>query len=153
LERLRQVSLKRRNKRRKPHNFTPWFHVLIHKDRFLGHPHRNIDFTWLRPYEILKVAPSSLVVFPSPSLGGIISVPISMFKSWSDLIECDDFTESEFEEIPPDFDDFGNEVSNPMGILRIIPPQSDSPQNFVSPTLAVKNILNVKWKSGWKYLT
>jgi len=76
-----------------------------------------------------------------------------MCKSWSDLIECDDSTDSDDEKIPPKVNDFGNEVSNPLSILRIILPQNDSPKNFISPTLAVENILNVRWKSGWKYLT
>jgi len=76
-----------------------------------------------------------------------------MRKIWSELIGCDDSTDSEDEEIPPEVDDFVNEVFKPLGILRIIPPQNDSPQNLGSSTLAVKNILNVKWKSGGKYLT
>jgi len=144
LEKLRQVSLKRQNRRRKPHNFTPWSYVLVHKDRFPRHPHRKIDSPWLVPYKILKVAPSSLVVFASPSLGGIISVPISMCKIWSDLIESDDSTDSE-DDLSPEIDEFGNETYSPIGDLRITPqPQSDPPLNFVSPTLAVKIILNMK---------
>ena len=112
--------------------------------------------------------PKALVVQASPTLGGRIKVSTSLCKNWKDF--TDDSTDSEEEilqdEILPDSNTINSNTMDSTISRNSIPGNSEernsmdiapsSSQILLPPneqTMIVDKILDMKFRSAWKYLT
>ena len=80
---LRELTLKRANKGRKACKILEGDFVLVHKSRLPQKPLPKLESPWLEPFKVQKFNHSSLNVFFSPSLGGLVDVSLSMVKKGS----------------------------------------------------------------------
>ena len=81
------LTLKRKNRLRRPHKYVPNDYVLVHKSRFPHRHFKKIETPWLGPFRILETTSSKLKVAASPSLGGEILVSVEQCKSWKDFVD------------------------------------------------------------------
>ena len=144
LEVLRQKSLQRRNKRRKPHEYHPNQFVLVHKSRFPNRRFLKVESPWLGPFKILDTTPTTVTVLTSPTLGGVLQVSTSLCKSWKSIVES-----SESDEDTSDSQD--QAVSSTLLVQESFPKISQNFQNLNQ--FQVRKIHQMKFKAGWKYLT
>ena len=80
LEKLRATTLKFVNKKQIPSSFKDNDFVLVHNRR-LPQKHRSkLSSPWQGPFKVLKAKFNSLQIMASPSLGGVIDVPLEMCK-------------------------------------------------------------------------
>ena len=70
LEKLRERSMQRKNRRRVQSSYSPNDYVLVHNDRWPQRKIPKIESPWLGPFKIVDVHFNSLTILVSPSLGG-----------------------------------------------------------------------------------
>jgi len=121
LQKVRERSLKRANRQRKPRVYKVNEYVLIHKYRFDHRKFYKLGSPWLVPFKITAVKESKLSVLTSPTLASNINVFVQHCKSWTPLNQNSDFE-----------DDNDNDE-----ILSV--PPSDSAESH----LAVRSLINV----------
>ena len=140
LEHLRELSLRRANKGRKPCKIVEGDFVLVHKNRWPQKPIPKLESPWLGPFKVHHVHHSSLKVFVSPSLGGLVDVSLSMVKKWNPENEV---LEEDFESVSQ------NQEDEPLEVENEYTREEQEEMGFYN----VERILKHKYLQGWRFLT
>ena len=144
LQKLRESTLKFANRKRIPSTFKENEYVLVHNKRWPQKRFPKLCSPWQGPFKILKAKFNALQVMASPSLGGIIDVPLEMCKKWDLELDEQIFSEAEVFE---DQDD-PNAKSTPTQKDEIMNDDEQAELGFYN----VKEILKHKFQQGWKFL-
>ena len=100
LQKIRETSLKFANRKRVPSTFKENDYVLVHNRRWPQRRFPKLASPWQGPFKILKARFNSLQVMASPSLGGVIDVPLDMCKRWELNFDDELLIDPEFSDDP-----------------------------------------------------
>lgn len=144
LEKLRESALKFANRKRIPSTFKENEYVLVHNKRWPQKRFPKLSSPWQGPFKILKAKFNSLEVMASPSLGGVISVPLEMCKKWDLQLDEEVFRGEEVFEEP--------EEPAPLPISGQEDEIMDEAEQAEIGFYNVFKILKHKFQQGWKFL-
>ena len=144
LQKLRESTLKYANRKRVPSTFQENDYVLVNNRRWPQKKFPKLSSPWQGPFKILKAKFNSLQISASPTLGGIIDVPLEMCKKWDLQLDDEVFAEGEpFE----DQEDSTPKVPDP-GEDELMTDAEQAELGFYN----VAQILKHKFQQGWKFL-
>ena len=142
LEKLRTTTLKFANKKRIPSSFKENDFVLVHNRRWPQRRWPKLSSPWQGPFKVLKAKFNSLQIMASPSLGGVIDVPLEMCKKWELEMSEEIFSDPDFV-----FEDFET-APQPKNEVQTMDVDEQAELGYFNVFKIVKH----KFQQGWKFL-